>query len=251
MMTDLQKLRDLWQEGRANQDTDFSKFDFDELANSIVDTAPFYYYVIDSYDMSLSNVSSGIEEVHGLEAGKATFNDLLETVHSEDIHFVTNEEAFVTRFFREWLSMEKLMNYKIDYRFMSRMKNGEYALLSHQGILLSLDEDGGLGKFLIIRARIDDIDEPNTSEISFIGLGGEPSYLNMNPEPAIRPLPHFFFRERRILRLIADGLNNSEISEEIFIGVKSVKIQRQIILKKSGCKNMAQLIKQCILEGVI
>ncbi|WP_199118931.1 helix-turn-helix transcriptional regulator [Pedobacter sp. ASV28] len=70
-------------------------------------------------------------------------------------------------------------------------------------------------------------------------------------EETIRPLPYFTTRERRILRLIADGLNNTEISEEIFIGIESVKIHRQDILKKSGCKSMLQLIQQCTLQGVI
>lgn len=70
-------------------------------------------------------------------------------------------------------------------------------------------------------------------------------------EETIRPLPYFSIRERRILRLIAEGLNNSEISEEIFIGVESVKVHLQDILKKSGCKSMVQLIQQCTLQGVI
>lgn len=254
--TDLQKLHNLWLENRVDQNTDFSKIGFNELTNSIVGTAPFYYYVIDFSDMSLSNVSPGIEEIYGLDANKVTFKDVLSTIHPDDIDFVSREVVFITRFFREWLSMEKLMTYKINYSFRSRMKDGEYALFNHQAVLLSLDEDGGFGKFLNIHTRIghletDHLDELNTGEISFIGLNGEPSYMNMNPEAMIRPLPRFSTRERRILRLIADGLNNSEISEEIFIGVKSVKIHRQIILKKTDCKNITQLVNECIRQGVI
>lgn len=70
-------------------------------------------------------------------------------------------------------------------------------------------------------------------------------------EKMIGPLPIFTTMERRILRLIADGLNNSEISEEIFIGVESIKIRRQIMLEKSGFKNITQLINECTLRGLI
>jgi len=55
-------------------------------------------------------------------------------------------------------------------------------------------------------------------------------------EETIRSLPSFTIRERRILRLIADGLNNIEISEEIFIGIDSVKAHRQNILENQDVK---------------
>lgn len=139
MTTDLQKLHTVWLQSRA---TDFPRVGFNELTNSIVSAGPFYYYVIDFYDMSLSNVSAGIEEIHGLDVNKVTFNDVLANIHPDDIDFVIKAEAFLTRFFSKHISREKLTKYKISYCYRGRLKNGEYVLLNHQAVMLSLSDEG-------------------------------------------------------------------------------------------------------------
>jgi len=251
MATDLKKLHTVWLESRAYQNTGFPGIGFDELTNSIISTGPFYYYVIDFYDMSLSHVSTGIEDIHGLDAEVVTFNDVLDTIHPDDVGFVANAEAFITRFFNERIAREKLLSYKMNYSFRSRMKDGEYALLNHQAIMLSLDEDGRWGKSLNIHTRIDHLSNLNTRKISLIGLNGEPSYMNMTMENMARPLPYFSKREKQILKLIAEGFGNTEISEKLFIAKMTVKKHRQNILDKTDCKNIAQLINECTLQGLI
>lgn len=251
MATDLQRLHKVWLDSRAFQNTDLPSTSFDELTNSIVSTGPFYYYVIDFYDMSLSNVSASIEEVHGLVAETVTFNDVLQTIHPDDIDFVASAEAFLGKFFRERISREKLLSYKMNYSFRSRMKEGEYALLNHQAILLSLDENGRSGKSLNIHTRIDHLSHLNTGKISLIGLNGEPSYMNMSLTGEIRSLPHFSKREIQILKLISEGLSSNEISEKLFIAAMTVKKHRQNILDKTDCRNITQLINECTLQGLI
>ncbi|MEJ5091257.1 helix-turn-helix transcriptional regulator [Sphingobacterium faecium] len=249
MNTDLQKLHRIWLETRAHQNTDFPIIGFDDLTNAIISTGPFYYYVIDFYDMSLSHVNGDMEEIHGLNPEVVTFNDVLLTIHPDDVDFVANAESFISKFFRERIATEKLLNYKMNYSFRSRMKNGEYALLNHQAILLSLDENGRSGKSLNIHTRIDHLSNLNTRKISLIGLKGEPSYLNMSLEE--KPLPCFSKREKQILQLIAAGLTNNEIAEKLFIAAITVKKHRQNILEKTDCKNITQLINQCTMQGLI
>lgn len=249
--TDLQKLHNVWVHSRAYQNTDFPKIGFDELTNSIVSAGPFYFYVIDFYDMSLSNVSPGIAEIHGLDPESVTFNDVLLTIHPDDIDFVADAEAFLGKFFNEHIAREKLLSYKMNYSFRSRMKDGEYGLLNHQAILLTLDDDGRSGKSLNIHTRIDHLSNLNTGKISLIGLNGEPSYLNMSLEKTIIPLPGFSKREKQILKLISEGFSSIEISEMLFIAVMTVKKHRQNMLRKTECKNIAQLIKERTLKGEI
>lgn len=251
MTTDLKKLHNVWLESRAYQNTDFPKIGFDELTNSIVSTGPFYFYVIDFYDMSLSNVSPAIEDIHGLNPEIVTFDDVLLTIHPDDIDFVANAEVFLGKFFREHIAREKLLSYKMSYSFRSRMKNGEYALLNHQAVLLTLDEDGRSGKSLNIHTRIDHLGNSNTHKISLIGLNGEPSYMNMSLEAPTSPLPCFSKREVQILKLISEGFTGSEISEKLFIAKMTVKKHRQNILEKTDCKNLTQLINECARQGVI
>ncbi|MGJ1321633.1 response regulator transcription factor [Sphingobacterium faecium] len=249
MTTDLQKLHNIWLETRAHQNTDYPMIGFDNLTNAVISTGPFYYYVIDFYDMSLSHVNGDIEGIHGLDPAVVTFNDILLTIHPDDVDFVANAESFINRFFRERIATEKLLSYKMNYSFRSRMKNGEYVLLNHQAIMLSIDTDGRSGKSLNIHTRIDHMSSLNTRKISLIGLNGEPSFLNMSlPEKA---LPSFSKREIQILKLIAEGLSNSEIAEKLFIATITVKKHRQNILEKTDCKNITQLINQCTLQGLI
>ncbi len=85
------------------------------------------------------------------------------------------------------------------------MKNGEYAMLNHQALLLTLDEHGKFGKSLNIHTRIDHLTNTNTHQISLIGLNGLPSYMNLDIYDSINHLVAFSKRELDVLKLIAEG----------------------------------------------
>ncbi|OGS63114.1 MAG: hypothetical protein A2X07_12285 [Flavobacteria bacterium GWF1_32_7] len=180
-----------------------------------------------------------------------SFNDILEAIHPEDIEFVSKAEKLSTDFFYEKVGYEKMLSYKTSYNFRFRLKNGEYALFNHQSLMLSLDDNGGLGKSLNIHTRIDHLSNFNTYKVSFIGLNGEPSFMNLNPDEENKELKEFSKREIDIIKLIANGLSNVEIAEKLFISVLTVKKHRTNILAKCDSKNTAQLIKNCILQGII
>ena len=55
-------------------------------------------------------------------------------------------------------------------------------------------------------------------------------------------------RERELLRLIAEGMTNSEIAEQIFLSPETIKGYRKNLLLKLGAKNTAVLVKMAI-EG--
>ena len=144
-----------------------------------------------------------------------------------------------------------MLSYKTSYNFRFRLKNGEYALFNHQSLMLSLDDDGGLGKSLNIHTRIDHLSNFNTYKVSFIGLNEEPSFMNLYADEKNQELKEFSKREIDIIKLIGNGLNNEEIAEKLFISALTVKKHRNNILAKSDSKNTAQLIKNCILQGII
>ena len=58
-------------------------------------------------------------------------------------------------------------------------------------------------------------------------------------------------REIEVLSLVAQGKINKEIAEKLFISTLTVKKHRNNILAKSDTKNTAQLIKNCIIQGII
>lgn len=58
-------------------------------------------------------------------------------------------------------------------------------------------------------------------------------------------------REIEIIRLIADGLTNIEIGEQLFISPRTVDSHRRNLLQKTGAKNSAGLVKYAALKGLI
>ena len=57
-------------------------------------------------------------------------------------------------------------------------------------------------------------------------------------------------REREVLQLLAEGKRTSEIAEILYIGVKTVETHRWQIMNKSGIRNLAELTKYAIREGL-
>ena len=251
MLPEIQNLYDVWDPNRVGKNNVSYQISFDELTNSIISTGPFYFYVIDFFDMSLSHISPAIAEIHGFDPVTVSFNDILGAIHPEDFDFVTKAEALSTDFFYNKVGYEKILNYKTSYSFRFRLKNGEYALFNHQSLMLSLDDNGGLGKSLNIYTRIDHLSNLNTNKISFIGLNGESSFMNLSPDEENQDIKEFSKREIDIIKLISDGLSNAEIAEKLFISVLTVKKHHNNILAKSDSRNTAQLIKNCILQGII
>jgi DNA-binding NarL/FixJ family response regulator len=75
--------------------------------------------------------------------------------------------------------------------------------------------------------------------------------MNVNIDEENQELKEFSKREIDIIKLIGNGLSNAEIAEKLFISALTVKKHRNNILSKSDSKNTAQLIKNCILQGII
>ena len=251
MLPETQNLHDVWQNNRTVKSTATHQISFDDLTNSIISAGPFSFYIIDFFDMSLSHISSSLYEMHGFDPETMTFNDVLGAIHPDDIDFVIKAEAFLTKFFYESIGREKLLSYKISYSHRARLENGEYALFNHQALMLTMDDNGGYGKSLNINTRIDHLSNFNTYKISLIGLNGEPSFMNLSRDGENQDLREFSKREIDIIKLIGNGLNNTEIAEKLFISPLTVKKHRNNILTKSDSKNTAQLIKNCILQGLI
>jgi len=58
-------------------------------------------------------------------------------------------------------------------------------------------------------------------------------------------------RENEILELVAQGIGNKEISERLFISVRTVETHKTHILDKLGLKNATELIKYAIKHNII
>ena len=253
MNSELKHMRDVWElpHNKGTEATELPKLSFDSITNSIIALGPFYYYVIDFYDMSLSHVSPSIKEILGFDHETVSFNDILSTLHPNDIEYSFKAESTIADFFGKNIKREKLTKYKMMYNLTGRIANGEYVLFNHQAIMLTLDSKGGFGKSLNIHTRIDHLCKVNSRQVSIVGLDGEPSYLDISVDKAIQDTTKFSKREIDVIKCLSDGLNSDEIAEKLFISSHTVKKHRDNILSKSNSKTTAQLIKNCVLQGLI
>ncbi|AMJ64276.1 response regulator [Hymenobacter sp. PAMC 26628] len=58
-------------------------------------------------------------------------------------------------------------------------------------------------------------------------------------------------RELEVLKLIAEGLTNSEVADQLFTSKRTIETHRQNIIGKTGVKNTAALIKLAVRQGLI
>lgn len=93
--------------------------------------------------------------------------------------------------------------------------------------------------------------------IETIQRGGE--YFNseitkalMASEPANKSdLAELSEREIEIIKLIANGLTNPQIGEELFISPKTVDVHRTNIMKKIGVNNVAGVVRFAFQNGLV
>ena len=92
MLPEIQNLYDVWYPNRIAKSNESKQISFNELTNSIISTGPFYFYIIDFFDMSLSHISPVISQIHGFDSETVLFDDILGAIHPDDIEFVAKAE---------------------------------------------------------------------------------------------------------------------------------------------------------------
>lgn len=247
------KLKKLWEAENktANQNTVLPAINFNELINTLINIGPFYFYVVDFYDLSISNVSPCIMDIHGFDPETVTFDDIINAIHPDDLTFVAKAEETIIKFIYEVIGKDEVMNYKFNYCFRSRLKNGDYCMLNHQAIVLTTDDKGGFGKSLNIHTNISHITTKNSYTISLIGLNGKQSYTDIKVSFQSNEYTLFSKRELEIIQLISKGFINSEIAKKLNISEHTVKSHRKNINKKADCKNVSELLNKCAAQGLL
>ena len=73
----------------------------------------------------------------------------------------------------------------------------------------------------------------------------------LDPEEDLESKHDLSEREMEVLKLYAEGKSTREISERLFISVKTVGTHKQHIFEKLGIKSNADMVKYAIKEGLI
>ena len=89
---------------------------------------------------------------------------------------------------------------------------------------------------------------------SEIGLGLLEKFLVQEPNHSRAALPPglaLTHREREILQLVATGLTNQQIADQLFTSRRTVESHRQHLLEKTGAKNTPALVKYAVEQGLL
>lgn len=211
----------------------------------------YYYLIFNVATVTFDLISPNIETILGYQASEVDVNFWFHKIHPEDQIWFANFEQETANFLYQ-LPKEKLFNYKIQYDLRFQRKDGKYVRLLIQVITLQQYDDGGVYKTLSLHTDITHIKASGKPILSFIGLEGEPSFIDIQIGKHLAPYKQILSRrEKEILKLIIEGRQAKEIAEILIISKQTVDTHRNNMIRKTNCKNTAELIGTAIKNAWI
>lgn len=216
---------------------------------NITHIGDFYYYIFDLTSIEFEFVSPNMSDILGYSQQEFTVPFFLSLIHPDDFPFFVEFEGKGKEFFGT-LKYESYFKYKIRYDYRVRKSDGNYIRILQQVVTLSMTEEGGINRTLGIHTDITHLKTEGKPMLSFIGLEGEPSYVDVEINNQIVASNELISkREKEILIYIIDGYSSTSISELLFLSKHTVLNHRRNILKKTNCTTTAELIAKAVKEG--
>lgn len=209
----------------------------------------YYYFIFNNKESKFDFISEEVENVLGYKPGEMNVPMLINKIHPDDQPWVLKIENKVTEFISS-LSLEQILNYKFRYDYRIQKSNGDYIRILQQIITLQHDEIGGVMKSFVIHTDISSLKTEGNSVVSFIGLNGEPSFINIEIDKYC-PISSTFLtnREQEILLLLVNGKETKEIALKLNISDNTVSTHRKNILFKTESRNTPELLATAIRKG--
>lgn len=209
----------------------------------------YYCFIFNARSGDFDFVSPEVFQVLGYEAGEVDTALIVSSIHPEDESWFLNFENEVTNFYAG-LPAKRIPNYKVQYDFRIRKRNGDYIRLLNQVVVIEHDDTFGVLRSFGVHTDITHLKPHGLPSLSFVGFNGEPSYINL-------PVKEVFTtnkivlskREKEILGLLSRGLNTRQISQHLFLSEETVKTHRRNILRKTNKKNVAALLSSAVKNG--
>lgn len=207
-----------------------------------------YYYMVNNVRKSrFELVSPEMETILGYAPETFDLTVYSDAIHPDDMPYFLNFEAAVAQFFSK-VSGEQLFKYKVQYDHRLRRSDGDYIRILNQYVIIHHDADDV--RTFVVQTDISHLKKDTKPILSFIGLDGEPSYMNVDVADLFRIKNGIFTkREKDVLRELANGKSSFEISLYLNISKHTVDAHRKNILKKSTAKSTGELIRIAFDNG--
>ena len=246
-----EELQKIW--GKITKDENLKDSGFDIQAQKklldVFQVGEYFYMIVNVRKSLLELVSPEIENVLGIEPGRVDVQTYVGLIHPDDLPYFLNFEIAVEEFFGR-LSGDHIFKYKVQYDYRVKTSQGNYKRLLHQFVVIQHDENDV--RTFVVDTDITHLKKEPTPMLSFIGMEGMPSYLNVDVKDIYRPGKNLFTkREKDILRALANGLNSTEISEKLRISKHTVDVHRKNILRKAEAKTTVEIVRLAFDRGWI
>jgi len=214
---------------------------------------PYYYYILNVTDSTLSGFHPHILTLHGLKEFPKHLKEIIDLIHPDDLPFVMEAEAWTIEVMLQ-IGFEHQLHLKSGYCFRMRVAENKYELFQHQAIHTAKDEIGRLVQALNIHTNINHITTVNNyiATVSGINLRNDFYQKGFKIEKIEEKLgKRLTKRELEILLLLTRSYSDKEIANVLNISYHTVRTHHKNILKKTKSKNSIELIKRSLENGYL
>lgn len=223
-----------------------------ELHRRLLDlfhVGPHYYYIFNCGTGGFEYIDEKATILTGYPEEVISPQFLVSNLHPEDVSYFLNYESIITDFYLN-LPVEKILSYKTSYDVRFKMGDGNYLRVLQQVTPIEIDENGSIFRTLGVHTDITHIKPEGKPLLNIIGLNGEPSYYNVEPNVVFEPAkPKLTKREQEIVKLIVEGYSTENIADKLCISSNTVKTHRKNILAKTDANSTVSLAMEAISQG--
>jgi DNA-binding CsgD family transcriptional regulator len=245
--------RQIWNKLAVGEQLKEVKFELEAHKKilNIFQAGDFYYYVFNVKEPKFELISREVENVLGYKTGDLSLEFFLDIIHPEDQQWFLRFENEVSFFFNR-LTTEQIPNYKVRYDYRVRKSNGQYIRILQQVVTIQYSETGGVFRTFGVHTDISHLKMEGRPVLSFIGLNGEPSFIDVNVKNVFaQNTSSITDREKDILIRLVEGRKTKEIAHELFLSPETVSTHRKNLIKKTKAKNSTDLAAMAIRKGWI
>lgn len=211
-----------------------------------------YFHVVFNFkDADIEFCSDGIARILGYDPVYFSRNQLLNNIHPEDLPIFLKHEIKTTEFY-SGLSPLQTSKYKVRYDFRVQNQFGVYKRLMRQVVHFGMDDAGKPTRTLSVYTDISYLKRDTAIQLTILGLEGEPSFCDVNPEISQPKSSNpFSERELQVLKLLSTGTSVKKIAIKLNLCLSTINNHRHNMLLKAGVKTCPGLLGKAIRNGWI
>lgn len=246
-----EKAREIWLRVVKSSENIPSSLDVEihrKLLN-IFHTGPYYYYIFNCFTADFDYIDTNVKKILGYSITMLSPQFIYTKIHPNDAPYVIDFEDKITQFY-EKLPITELMNYKTSYDYRVMTEKNVYIRILQQVTVIQVGEDRSIYRTLGVHTDISHIKKDGAPVLHAMTLHGEKVFCysgqNITLEDTKKVLTK---RELQIVKLIAEGKQNKDIAEILYISHHTVTTHRKNIMTKTKASSAAELIKMTIDRG--